>query len=150
MKICTYSSSRFWAGAPASAAARGGSVVIGSNGAERKRSSKKSFVPSKPAAAPAAARVRTGMRSPPCAVNSCGAMTVGVTLIAVAFAAWSLQPWAWLFAMIMALIGIVEAIVVLIASANLAYGLAAVLFPLIMLLKPMNRVSFSSFSFCIV
>ena len=61
------------------------------------------------------------------------AIVVGLVYIAVALAAWSLQPWAWLFAMIMALIGIVEAIVVLIASANLAYGLAAVLFPLIML-----------------
>ncbi len=61
------------------------------------------------------------------------AIVVGLVYIAVAFAAWSLQPWAWLFGMIMALIGIVEAIVVLIASANLAYGVAAALLPLVML-----------------
>jgi hypothetical protein len=61
------------------------------------------------------------------------AIVVGLVYIAVAFAAWSLQPWAWLFAMVMALIGIVEAIVVLIASANLAYGVAAGLLPLVML-----------------
>jgi hypothetical protein len=61
------------------------------------------------------------------------AIVVGLVYIAVAFAAWSLQPWAWLFGMIMALVGIVEAIVVLIASNDLAYGVAAALLPLVML-----------------
>jgi hypothetical protein len=61
------------------------------------------------------------------------AIAVAIAYIVVAFAAWSLQPWAWLFGMIMALFGVGEAIVVLIASANLAYGVAAALFPLIML-----------------
>lgn len=57
------------------------------------------------------------------------AIIAGVIYVAVAWAAWSLQPWAWAFGMIMAVLGLFEAVLVLIGTANLGYGLAAALLP---------------------
>jgi|SRR4029453_5108403 hypothetical protein len=57
----------------------------------------------------------------------------GAIFIAVAFALWSLQPWAWAFAMIIAVLGLFEAFLILLASASLGYGLAAALLPAVVL-----------------
>ena len=64
-----------------------------------------------------------------------GIMTVVVGLIylAVGWALWSMRPWALLFTMIMAVFGLVDAMFVLIATNNIAYGLAAAAIPALLL-----------------
>jgi cytochrome c oxidase subunit IV len=54
---------------------------------------------------------------------------VGLIYLAVAFALWSLQPWALMFAMIMAVFGLIEAVFALFATGNLAYGLGQAILP---------------------
>jgi hypothetical protein len=60
-------------------------------------------------------------------------LLVGVLYIAVAGAAWTLQPWAWLFGEIIAIIGLVQAIFLLLASGSLVWGVAGFLFPAVIL-----------------
>ena len=64
-----------------------------------------------------------------------GILTVAVGLIylAVGWALWSMRPWALLFTMIMAVFGLVDAMFVLIATNNIAYGLAAAAIPALLL-----------------
>jgi hypothetical protein len=64
-----------------------------------------------------------------------GTMTVVVGLIylGVGWALWSMRTWALLFTMIMAVFGLVDAMFVLIATNNIAYGLAAAAIPAFLL-----------------
>ena len=64
-----------------------------------------------------------------------GIMTVVVGLIylAVGWSLWSMRQWALLFTMIMAVFGLVDAMFVLIATNNIAYGLAAAALPAFLL-----------------
>ncbi len=64
-----------------------------------------------------------------------GIMTVVVGLIylAVGWSLWSMRQWALLFTMIMAVFGLVDAMFVLIATNNIAYGLAAAAIPAFLL-----------------
>jgi hypothetical protein len=64
-----------------------------------------------------------------------GLMTVvvGVIYLAVGWALWSMRPWALLFTMIMAVFGLVDAMFVLLATNNIAYGLAAAAIPAFLL-----------------
>ena len=64
-----------------------------------------------------------------------GIMTVVVGLIylAVGWSLWSMRQWALLFTMIMAVFGLVDAMFVLIATSNIAYGLAAAALPAFLL-----------------
>jgi hypothetical protein len=51
----------------------------------------------------------------------------GLIFIAVAWAAWTLRPWAWLFGMIMAIFGLFDAVLIAISTGSVAWGLAAAL-----------------------
>ena len=64
-----------------------------------------------------------------------GIMTVVVGLIylAVGWSLWSMRPWALLFTMIMAVVGLVDAMFTLIATNNVAYGIAAAALPAFLL-----------------
>ena len=64
-----------------------------------------------------------------------GIMTVVVGLIylAVGWSLWSMRSWALIFTMIMAVFGLVDAMFVLIATNNIAYGLAAAAIPALLL-----------------
>jgi hypothetical protein len=61
------------------------------------------------------------------------AIIAGVIYFAVGIALWSLQPWAWVFAVIMSVFGLFEAVLVVFASDSVGAGLAAALFPGIVL-----------------
>jgi hypothetical protein len=61
------------------------------------------------------------------------AIIVGLIYLAVGWALWSMRPWALLFTMIMAVFGLVDAMFVLIATGNVAYGLAAAAIPALLL-----------------
>jgi len=58
---------------------------------------------------------------------------VGVMFIAAAFALWATQPWGWLFVHFLALFGILNAFIVMIANNSFTDGLAVAIFPLIVL-----------------
>ena len=75
-------------------------------------------------------------------------LLVGIMFFAAAFALWATQPWGWLFAHILAIFGLIEAIVsasivvrfglieavlVMIANNSLTDGIAVALFPLLVL-----------------
>jgi hypothetical protein len=60
-------------------------------------------------------------------------LVVGIIYLAVGWALWSLRPWALIFTMIMAVFGLVDAMFVLLATGNLAYGLAAAAIPALLL-----------------
>jgi hypothetical protein len=60
-------------------------------------------------------------------------IVVGVIYIAVAGALWSLQPWAWLFAEIIAVFGLISAFFVMF-DLGLGAALGAALLPAIILL----------------
>jgi hypothetical protein len=60
-------------------------------------------------------------------------VVVGVIYLAVGWALWSMRPWALLFTMIMAVFGLVDAMFVLLATNNVAYGLAAAAIPAFLL-----------------
>lgn len=64
-----------------------------------------------------------------------GIMTfvVGLIYLAVGWSLWSMRQWALLFTMIMAVIGLVDAMFVLIATNNIAYGIAAAAIPAFLL-----------------
>jgi len=61
------------------------------------------------------------------------AIIIGLIYLAVGWALWSMRPWALLFTMIMAVFGLVDAMFVLIATSNVAYGLAAAAIPALLL-----------------
>lgn len=60
-------------------------------------------------------------------------LIVGAIYLAVGWALWSMRPWALIFTMIMAVFGLVDAMFVLIATNNIAYGLAAAAIPALLL-----------------
>ena len=60
-------------------------------------------------------------------------IVVGIIYLAVGWALWSMRPWALIFTMIMAVFGLVDAMFVLIATNNVAYGLAAAAIPAFLL-----------------
>ena len=64
-----------------------------------------------------------------------GIMTVVVGLIylAVGWSLWSMRQWALLFTMVMAVFGLVDAMFVLMATNNVAYGIAAAALPAFLL-----------------
>ncbi len=61
------------------------------------------------------------------------ALVAGIIYIAAGVALWSLQPWAWAFAMILSVFGLFEAVLVVFAADSLAAGFGAALFPGIVL-----------------
>jgi hypothetical protein len=60
-------------------------------------------------------------------------LVVGLIYLAVGWSLWSMRQWALLFTMIMAVFGLVDAMFVLIATNNIAYGLAAAALPAFLL-----------------
>ena len=60
-------------------------------------------------------------------------LLVGIMFFAAAFALWATQPWGWLFAHILAIFGLIEAVLVMIANNSLTDGIAVALFPLLVL-----------------
>ena len=60
-------------------------------------------------------------------------LVVGAIYLAVGWALWSLRPWALIFTMIMAVFGLVDAMFVLLATRDIAYGLAAAAIPALLL-----------------
>jgi hypothetical protein len=61
------------------------------------------------------------------------AFILGVLYVAVAYGAWNLRIWAWTYGMLLAALGILNAVLILIATADLATGLAAALLPAVIL-----------------
>jgi hypothetical protein len=61
------------------------------------------------------------------------AVIYGVLYIALAYAAWTLRAWAWLAGMLLGALGIFNAVLVLLATGELAYGLAVALLPALVL-----------------
>lgn len=57
----------------------------------------------------------------------------GIAFAAAAFALWSVQPWAWMFAIILAGLGLLDAFFLWLATGDFATGLAAAFFPLIVI-----------------
>ena len=64
-----------------------------------------------------------------------GIMTivVGLIYLAVGWSLWSMRSWALIFAMVMAVFGLVDAMFVLIATSSVAYGIAAAAIPALLL-----------------
>lgn len=60
-------------------------------------------------------------------------LIVGAIYLAVGWALWSMRAWALIFTMIMAVFGLVDAMFVLLATNNIAYGLAAAAIPAFLL-----------------
>jgi hypothetical protein len=60
-------------------------------------------------------------------------VVVGIIYLGVGWALWSMRPWALVFTMIMAVFGLVDAMFVLLATNNIAYGLAAAAIPALLL-----------------
>ena len=58
---------------------------------------------------------------------------VGVMFFAAAFALWATQPWGWLFAHYLAIFGLLEAFIVMIANNSFTDGLAVAIFPLVVI-----------------
>jgi hypothetical protein len=61
------------------------------------------------------------------------AFLLGLLYVAVAYGAWTVRIWAWTFGMLVAVLGIFNAVMILFATADLAKGLAAALLPGIVL-----------------
>ena len=59
------------------------------------------------------------------------ALVVAAIYFMVGLAAFSLKPWAYGFALFMSLFGLFEGLLVLLATGSLVYGLATLLFPLV-------------------
>ena len=57
-------------------------------------------------------------------------MLFATVSLAAAFALWATQPWGWLFAHYLAIFGLLEAFIVMIANNSFTDGLAVALFPL--------------------
>ena len=64
-----------------------------------------------------------------------GALAViyGVLYIALAYAAWTLRAWAWLAGMLLGALGLFNAVLVLLATGDLASGVAVALLPALVL-----------------
>ena len=64
-----------------------------------------------------------------------GAITfaLGVAFMAAAVSLWSTATWAWLFTNFVAVIGLVDAVFVLLASHDTAQGVAIALLPIVVL-----------------
>ena len=82
-----------------------------------------------------------------------GAITfaLGVAFMACAVSLWSTATWAWLFANFVAVIALVDTVFVLLASHDIAQGVAVALLPLVVLwylqkpgIKAVFRVSESA------
>ena len=58
---------------------------------------------------------------------------LGIAYVAVAWGAWTLRIWAWTFGMLIAILGIFNAVMVTIATGNLGTGLATALLPAVIL-----------------
>jgi hypothetical protein len=67
------------------------------------------------------------------------ALLAGIAWLAAAFGLWSLQPWAWMFAIIVAGFSLFEAILWMIEYWGSGIGLAASLLPIIILLYLNSR-----------
>jgi hypothetical protein len=61
------------------------------------------------------------------------ALAAGVAWIAAAVALWSLQPWGWLFAMIVAGLALFEAFLLFLEFPGAGVGLSAAIMPLIII-----------------
>jgi hypothetical protein len=61
------------------------------------------------------------------------AVIYGVLYIALAYAAWTLRAWAWLAGMLLGALGIFNAVLVLLATGDLASGVAVALLPALVL-----------------
>ena len=57
----------------------------------------------------------------------------GIAFWLAAFALWATQPWGWLFAHFMAILGLLNAFFVWVANNSFTDGLAVALFPLVVL-----------------
>jgi len=74
-------------------------------------------------------------------------LVIGVFYLALAYAAWSLQPWAWLYGNFIAMLGLFSSILVLLSSGSVATGLAAALLPGVILWylnTPAIRIAFEA------
>lgn len=60
-------------------------------------------------------------------------LAAGVAFAAAAFALWAVQPWAWMFAVIMAGLGLIDAFFLWLATGDFSYGFMASLLPLLVL-----------------
>jgi|tagenome__1003787_1003787.scaffolds.fasta_scaffold19777185_1 hypothetical protein len=56
-------------------------------------------------------------------------LIIGVFYIALAYAAWDMRPWAWLYGNFIAMLGLFTSILVLLSTGSVATGLAAALLP---------------------
>jgi len=61
------------------------------------------------------------------------AAVTGGIYIAAGVALWATQPWAWVFTWIMAILGLFNAVLVLLGTGDLASGIAAALLPFVTL-----------------
>jgi hypothetical protein len=61
------------------------------------------------------------------------ALIYGVLFIALAYAAWTLRAWAWLAGMLLSVLGLFNAVLVLLSTGDLASGVAVALLPAIIL-----------------
>ncbi len=57
----------------------------------------------------------------------------GLAFGAAGFAFWSMQPWAWMFGNILAILGLVEATLVWLSTGDIGAGMATTFFPVIIL-----------------
>ena len=57
----------------------------------------------------------------------------GVIFVGAAFALWALQPWAWMLAFLLAVLGLIEGIFALLGTGSLQYAMATTFFPLLIL-----------------
>ena len=61
------------------------------------------------------------------------AVIYGLLFIALAWAAWTLRAWAWLAGMLLAALGLFNALLVLLATGSLADGIAVAILPALIL-----------------
>jgi hypothetical protein len=61
------------------------------------------------------------------------AFILGLLYIAVAYGAWTVRIWAWTFGMLIAILGIFNAVMIVFATGDLSKGIAAALLPGIVL-----------------
>jgi hypothetical protein len=61
------------------------------------------------------------------------AFVYGVLFLALAYAAWTLRAWAWLAGMLLAMLGLFNAVLVLFATGSVAHGLAVAILPALVL-----------------
>jgi len=61
------------------------------------------------------------------------ALLTGVVIIAAAFGLWTLQPWAWIFTMVVAGFALLEAFIWMLDYTGTGVGLAAAIMPLLII-----------------